>query len=433
MFITQNLLIMRKYFLILFSVFFLCITLSCNCKKNVAGIPVLIPKEIKNINFFLETSASMGGYMKGNSDFVKKIPNFLVDIEGRIKSKNAAIKINYIADSITEYKGSTRDFIQDISTIRVATGNSSPMHKIFESVTNATDSNDISILVSDCILSFSDPEIKKNPKINIEKADGALKVYVKQAFIQVNRKNVCATVYGFSSSFFGTYYCYNNDKVQLNGELRPYYMWVIGNKDLVQQFNKQLTDMPGFAPELSISFGMFSKPIAAYTLLFTTGKSGEWTFDNNSLKDVSVSTKKPGKFSIAVDFSALPEYAKEINYLKNNLKVTTTDLKAAFKEIKKASEIDLNKTAPKEKGPLQAASHVIIIEVSDIYQSSGTVTLKLPLRYDKSYEDWSVMDDKNVKTLGRKTFAFEHLVDGVLEAYENKNDNYIDITINLKK
>ena len=425
---------MRKYFLVLFSVFFLCVIWSCNREDKVAGTtPVLIPKEIKNINFFLETSASMGGYMKGNSDFVKKIPNFLVDIEGRIKSKNAAIKINYIADSTTEYKGSTSDFIQDISAINVATGNSSPMHKIFESVTNATDSNDISILVSDCILSFSDPEITRNRKINIEKADGALKSYVKQAFMQMNKQNICATVYGFSSSFFGTYYCYNNDKVKLNGELRPYYIWIIGNKDLVQKFNKQLADIPGFAPELSCSFGMFNKPIDNYTLLFKTGKGGEWTFDNNSLIDVDFGAKNPGKFSIAVDISSLPAYAKEINYLIDKLVLSSTDLKAKITDIKKATDIDLNNAAPKEKGPLQAASHVISIEVSDLYQSSGTITLKLPLQYDKSYENWSVMDDKNVKNLGKTTFAFKHLVDGVREAYENKNENYINITINLKK
>lgn len=414
--------------------FFLCATWSCNSKDKVAGTtPVLIPKEIKSINFFLETSASMEGYMKGNSDFVKKIPNFLVDIEGRIKSKNTTIKINYIADSITEYKGTTRDFIHDISTIRVAKENGSQMHKIFESVTKATDSNDISILVSDCILSYANADIKKNPKINIEKADGELKAFIKQAFMQMNKQNICATVYGFSSSFFGTYYCYNNDKVQLNGELRPYYIWVIGNKDLVQKFNKQLADIPGFAPELSCSFGMFNKPIDNYTLLFKTGHGGEWTFDNNNLIDVDFGAKNPGKFSIAVDISSLPAYAKEINYLKDKLVPSFTDLKAKITDIKKATDIDLNKAAPKEKGPLQAASHVISIEVSDIYQSSGTITLKLPLQYDKSYENWSVMDDKNVKNLGKTTFAFKHLVDGVLEAYENKNENYINITINLKK
>jgi hypothetical protein len=408
---------------------------SCNgCKtKPKTPDPKPVAKQIHNINFFLETSASMEGYLRGNSDMAKVIPNFLVDIEGRIKFKNKPIHINYISDSTTQYTKSTRDFIHDISTTKVAMGKSSQMHKVFEAVTNATDSNDVSILVSDCILSYADVDIKKNKEINAEKADGELKAFVKEAFLKMKARNVCATVYGFSSKFFGTYYTYQNTKIPLNGAERPYYIWVIGHKELVQQFNKQLAEITAFTPELSVSFGMFDKPIDTYSLLFKTGHEGSWAFDNNHLKDVEITKKKPVKFSIAVDFSALPPYATDLAYLKANLKLASSDLEARIIDIKKAGDIDISKAAPKEKGPLQDASHVISIEISDLYQSKGTITLQLPLKYDLGYKNWSVMDDKNVTAIGKKTFAFEHLVDGVKEAYQNNNENYINILINIKK
>jgi hypothetical protein len=406
---------------------------GCGKKKPPLAPDKAVAKQINNINFFLETSASMEGYLRGNSDLAKVIPNFLVDIENRVKFKNKPIRINYISDSIAQYAKSTRDFIHDISTTKVATGKSSQMHRVFEAVTAATDSNDISILVSDCILSYADADIKANKEINVQKADGELKAFVKDAFLKMKARNVCATVYGFSSKFFGTYYTYQNSKMPLNGTERPYYIWVIGNKELVQQFNKQLAEITAFTPELSVSFGMFDKPIDRYNLLFKTGHEGKWAYDNNHLKDVEVSKKKPVKFSVAVDFSALPPYAQDLAYLKQNIKLVNNDLEAQIIDIKKAGDIDMAKAAPKEKAPLQDASHVISIEISDLYQSTGTISLQLPLKYDLGYKDWSVMDDKNIAGIGKKTFAFEHLVDGVREAYQNNNENYINLLINIKK
>jgi hypothetical protein len=406
---------------------------SCGGKKPPTVTPKPVAKQIGNINFFLETSASMEGYLRGNSDLAKVIPNFLVDVENRVTSKNKTIRINYISDSIAKYAKDTRSFIHDISTTKVATGKSSQMHRVFEAVTNATDSNDISILVSDCILSYSDADIKANKEINVQKADGELKAFVKDAFLKMKARNVCATVYGFSSKFYGNYYTYQNTKLPLNGAERPYYIWVIGHKELVQQFNKQLAEIANFKPELSISFGMFNQPIDAYSLLFKTGHEGDWAYDNNHLKDVAPTKKQPVKFSLAVDFSTLPPYAMDLAYLKANLKLQGSDLQAKLLDVKKASEIDISKAAPKERAPLQDATHVINIEISDLYQPKGTISLQLPLQYDMGYKNWSVMDDKNIGAIGKKTFAFEHLVDGVREAYQNNNEYYINILINVKK
>ena len=82
---------------------------------------------------------------------------------------------------------------------------------------------------------------------------------------------------------------------------------------------------------------------------------------------------------------------------------------------------------------LENNTHVIVIEVSDIYKDKGNIDLKLPLVYDNGYKAMSTMDDRNLDSIPGKTFAFEHLIDGVREAYENSNDNFIHISIPVKK
>jgi len=423
--------------LFIYTITFVFIT--CCASKTDSGEEVQQKKEVKqetvqNINLFLETSASMGGYFKGNTEFIKNIPNLLVEIENRVDFKKKSINIKYIADNIQSYKGSTKEFIHDISTTKVALGKSSQMDKIFEKVTDATGTDDVSILISDCILSYPDKDIKSNPEINRQKADGELKAFIKDAFLKIKKRNVCASIYGFNSKFFGTYYNYQNRKIFIKGDLkRPYYLWIIGRKQQILQVTNQLKNIEGFKPEMAIDFGMFEKPINNFQVLFKTERNGKWRLENSNLSDVEIEKNKSIKFAITTDLTSLPEYATQKNYLINNLSIVGKDLKCKIADIKKTSEIDLSKAAPKEKEFIQNATHVIIFEVSDIFKSSAEIKLTLPLKYDTKYTDWSIMDDKNKAVIGGKTFAFIHLVDGVREAYQNNNDKFVNISITLKQ
>jgi len=407
------------------------LVISCNDSKHeeIAAVP----KDLKTINFFLETSASMEGYLRGGAEFSKIIPNLLVEIENKVSSKSKTININYISDSILKYPKTTRDFIHDISTTNVTKSKSSEMHKIFEMVTNKTDSNDISIFVSDCILSYPDSNIKKDPEINKRNADGELKAFIKDAFLKIKRRNVCASLYGFNSKFFSTYYTYQNGKIPLNGEIkRPFYIWVIGDKELLQHFNKQLLAIESFNPELIVDFGMFEKPIDTYNILFKTDRYGKWATNETEITEIEITKTNPIKFTISLDLSLLPKYAQDTGYLKKNLKASCKDAVGKIVDVKRAKDLDISKAASHEKEFLQNASHAISIEISDMYKSQAQISLQLPLKYNTEYIDWSIMDDKVKAVLDGKTFAFQYLVDGVKEAYQN-NDNFIKIAITLKK
>jgi hypothetical protein len=67
-----------------------------------------------------------------------------------------------------------------------------------------------------------------------------------------------------------------------------------------------------------------------------------------------------------------------------------------------------------------------------VYQS-GEAGIHLPLQYDTSYRSFSIMDDTKVADIAGKTFALQHLIDGVRAAYQNNSQEYIDISIPIKK
>jgi hypothetical protein len=260
-----------------------------------------------------------------------------------------------------------------------------------------------------------------------------LKALVKNTFLKFKRQDISASLYGFNSAFFGNYFTYQNGKIKLNGEQRPYYVWVIGNKELVGKFNKKLADLNNFKPVLDLNFGLFDKTIEDFDTFYTYERQGNWKAENNGISDLEVTKKKPSVFAIAVDLSALPNSISAPAYLNKHLKTSSENLDFRIKDILLATDLDKSKLKPREKEYLEKNTHVIIIEVSDIYKDKAAIDLKLPLVYDNTYKEMSTMDDRTLDAIPGKTFAFEHLVDGVREAYENSNDNFVHISIPVKK
>lgn len=410
--------------------------LACN-NPEVKDVTSAKEKKIEKINFFMETSGSMAGYLNGSTEFRKKIPNLLVNIEGKIDSGKLKLHNYYINDSIVPYQGSTRDFINAISTKQPAKGKSSEMHKIFSMVAAHTDSNDISIFVSDCILSYSDDVLrqKDNRNINRDNAEGELKATMTAAFIDLQKKNdICASVFGFNSGFVGTYYTFQNDKIQLKGDVqRPYYIWVIGNKELLVRFNRQLNELESFKPHtLAMDFGVFEKPISDYKVLFSYQRKGDWSTDYKAVTGMDVSEKQPASFAIVTDLSLLPPYARDTSYLRKMLRTAGDNLEYSIGKIELAGNISGAVLKDKERVMVNEGTHVITLDVHNVF-NAGNINLTLPFRYDTTYRSQSIMDDRNVAEISGKTFAFQHLIDGVREAYQHSNQYYITISIPIKK
>jgi len=420
------------------------IALVTGCRNGDASdskdsTKTLIPvkeKKIARINFFMETSGSMAGYLKGGTDFQKTIPNILVNIESK-NDNDLKIHNYYISDSIVPFQGSTDQFINEISTKPLVRGKSSEMHKLFDMIAQHTGDNDISIFVSDCILSYPDAvlKIKGNEEINRNNAAGELKATMTRVFDELRQKNVCATVYGFNSSFFGKYYTYQNKTIPLNGEVpRPYYMWVIGKNDLLTRFNKQIQQLSCMQPHtMAMSFGLFDQPVTKGNILYAYKREGNWSLEEDgSLEDIVASPKKPCVFAMCVDFSSLPEYAQSPNYISTHLHPQMDNGNLTIEKIELAAKVDKGKLENDEQKLIKTGTHVLVLRVKDIYQS-GDVKLSMPLEFDTSYRALSIMDDRTPDAISGKTFALQHLIDGVTEAYDNTDKYYVNISIPLKK
>lgn len=420
----------------LLSICFLFLLAACTGnKKETKATPAAEP-HIEKVNFFLEISGSMAGYLNGATDFVKTIPNLLVAVEHKVDSGGLKVHEYYIADSIIPFSGSTEAFINDMSTRQPAKEKSSEMQRMFKMIADKTDSNDISMFVSDCILSYSDAEVKANKEINREKAEGGLKPLITSTFDKLQQKNnMCASVYGFMSDFNGTYYTYQNERITIKkGEaVRPYYLWVIGNSALLKRFNAQLHKLESFKPDLAMNFGLFDKSITDYNIFFRYKKSGEWETDGKGLKDAKITKKQGAQVAIGLNLSALPPYAQDTNYLHQHLQLKTSSADFKITNIIPADNVSKSDLKKNELDDLANSTHLFVIDISDLYKPSGNISFSLPLQYDTSYRSLSTMDDRNIANISGKTFGFQYLVDGVRAAYQNPNQDYISIDIPIKK
>ncbi len=387
-------------------------------------------KQLGKVHFYIDNSASMAGYFKKNAEFNEVI----ADLTAKIDKEISRVDIAFIADSVKPYTNSVQQFSEDIARTPPAKQRSSQLHTMIQKLAARNDSNDISLLVSDCILSFPDEAIRGNSEINKDKAPSTLKNNIYQSFYDLKKQGMATSVYAFTSKFYGTYYDYHNRPKNVAGESRPFYVWVMADKDLLAKFDAQLTDISSFRPEQSLHFGLTEEPVQDYTVLNQVEKEGRWKWNrgDKTIEDINTKEGTP-QFCVALNLANLPPYALTTDYLKEHLqlKAEGCEVELAKVQDKKAADQSKLKSIP-EKKAFEEATHFLIFSVKALRVPNATVTVNLPLQYDDWYMNWSTMDDTGAD-MKNKTFALQYLIAGVRDAYETKNKNYIDFTVHLKQ
>lgn len=394
---------------------------------------------LDNIQFYMETSGSMNGYLKGGTEFKTLITDMIATLKGM--NKSGGFNIHTISDKIQPYPGDADKFIKDIALIPIANQKSSEMHKIFKMLSESLQDKDVILFTSDCILSFPDTDIKKNPKVNIESAPSTLKSFIKSTFQDYQQKGIVVNVYGFTSAFNGTYYDYQNKKTPLSNVQRPYYMWVIGKKDLVQKVCERLESQPSFQPAKHLSFGTTAEPVSDYMLIPSLAVGRHYNCLSPYKEVVELEIEKGSKSKgeeiwLGVNLAGLGGYVSDPSFLKSNLKVMGNDkVTVEIAEVKKKEEVFANVKNTKERELFANYSHAVKLKITNLIGNKGEITLQLPYKADTWYEQWSTMDDSNIKTETEpKTFAFLYLVNGIKEAYQlNSKPNVVDIKVGVSK
>lgn len=412
-----------------FALLVICCSYSCTDHPK-AKAKTQAPPKINKTHLFVETSASMGGYFRNAAEYKTIISDLAVKVDQTI----SPLDIWFIADTMVKYPKTPVQFSSDIATTQIANKKSSELHHIISRIAAKTGNNDVSILVSDCILSFPNADIKANPNINKIAAPSALKNNIYAAFSELRKRGMGASVYAFKSKFYGDYYDFQNVKTKLEGESRPFYIWIIANTKILSVFDEKLADISSFVPQKSLHFGLIDGAVGNYSIIPQVEKKGTWQKnDATSLKKVEITAAQPVQVCLAVNLNQLPAYAREVEYLQKNLQISCKDCKTSL-VVKEKAQADHSKLKTiTQKEDLEAATHVFLLSVNQMDLNKSDIQFKLPLKYDTWYLDWSCVDDKTAAQRLNKTFAFEYLVNGVKEAYDTKNKNYIDFHITLNK
>ena len=417
------------------SVFFLVVLISSSCGSrsnesisgdddqqieitsgnNPTGDSVVISpaphSKFSKVTFFIENSGSMKGYVVGSSSYVDMLSN-IANHPDLIKNN---IKQAFYLTSGTSTP--RRVTILRKSLIPAYFNESrSDLNNLFKTALDSTNTNSVTILVSDGIYDMC-PDPNPLNTLSILGRD------LRSVFIRKLQSSDFQTiVIKCESSFNGRYYPGNCCPACSIIQLRPYYIWIFGNSDVLKKYfpDNYLNSLNGYVdmarffiyPKGNDNFRPNShKKIGTYHPSRDNANTFERARSNSS---------NVFQFSIAVDFSHLP---LNDNYLSDISNYFCTN---GFEVVSIDKPTDISKLGYPNQ------THLIVVK--KIGNPIGTLTVSL---INKGYP-WitttNINDDCNIRGNSDQTFGFEVLNKAIIEAYDNFNpaNEIYKFTINLK-
>ncbi|MES2275966.1 MAG: hypothetical protein V4592_08085 [Bacteroidota bacterium] len=388
-----------------------------------------IPPEVQRIHLFLDNSASMAGYYGPATDYKAIVTDLAVKMDREIK----AVDITLIADETQPFRGSATDLSNAFATTKFSTQRGSELHKMLTAVAKRAGKREVALLVTDGILSFPDSAILRDREINVNNAKSTLKNDIYAAFSDLRHAGYAASLYAFQSKFSGTYYTYQNGHVPLKGEMRPFYLWVIGQQRLLPGFDARLEAISSFHPAAVMHFGLTNAALHDYQLLPQVSKLGHWAKADGGIGDVEIIAGQPLQAALGIDLGSLPPYARNLSYLRSHIETTCEGCTVTATVVTHAMADSSKLKTSKQLLAFSRSSHVLLLRVTAMGLPEASIKLVLPMRYDNWFQAWSTMDDRDIKSHAAQTFALEHLVQGVLDAYDTRSKNFIEFNLKLRK
>lgn len=270
--------------------------------------------------------------------------------------------------------------------------------------------NQVAILVTDGIFSpgkgKSAGEYLVNQQIGIK---NTMAEYLKKF------PNTGVVVYQLSSQFDGIYYNNEDSKSTIKSQ-RPYYVWVIGQADQLDELRRKVPDRKfkgsGVKNIFSITGSNFKVNYAVKI------GSGNFDLDINDPKSTITNWDKDSKgkqntarFSVNANLSG---FLLDDNYLldTSNYEVNNKDFKWT-----------ITRALPNNFG----YTHTINFSSERVHK--GIVSIKLKNKLPQ----WiiNVNDDDGSKPIANKTYGIKYQIQGVYDAFTFKNQFYTEIKINI--
>lgn len=344
------------------------------------------------LNVYVENSGSMNGYMCNGSNLKDAVYDYVSDL----KKNTTTCDLFYINSQIIPCKESLDNYIKNLtpSSFAKAGGNlkDTDLRSIFKLIMNKHETNTVSVFVSDCILDI--PQSATD-------FFGNCQVSIKNTFNEAIAKypDLGVEIVKLQSKFDGYWFCGKNKQL-LNGVKRPYYIWVIGDKNILAMLNEKvpvakiiggIDDYCAYATSQPISFNIDQKKFAV---------------------------NHANKINVEVLVDLRPSLQEE-SLLENIYQYTPENPV----QTKVVSVRPISKSGSKY-------SHVIKLELS----SPQTLkTTSFTLNYPEMAQWVRLSNDStgNYNNSIDKTTGIQYLIQGVADAYRD-HLNFGTITFNLK-
>lgn len=390
-----------------------------------------------NVNFYLENSASMWGYFRGQTDCEATVGDIIVDSDFLFDENKISFSYITTGSIIQEPKKNFAEFLTRLepSTLRKGNYTETKLADIFKTVIDKTKSNDISILISDCIYSLN----RGRDKGDYQQLEWVL---IKQAFLNALDKDTdfSILVNKYKSSFDGEYYCtfestdgrLSERPVRLSGVQRPYYVFILGNREVIQTALKKINfrEYAGFKDDYFISKEKSSFEIGYRVLM--TDRIGKFRIDRENPNHGIEAAQKANRgdfenvfgFAIGVDNSSL---ILDDNYIRD------------AKNYEISGDYDLEVVKFDKVGE-DGFTHKLLLKTSNPKSEELSISLRQQTPSWIS-ETNSNSDCEQSGAELNKTYGFEPFINGVEKAFDTAlkkqdgskgTDNFYTLKINIK-
>jgi len=376
-------------------------------KPNVAIKPSMPIKPM--VHVYIENTRSMDGYVKGATGFEQTIFSFLTDINisGAIDSLN----LFYINSLVIPHTDNLSEFIErlDPATFRKKGGNRgvTELADIVNAVLLRTGPNDISIFVTDGIFSpgrnRNALEYLKNQQIRFRDNMHSHLARNPETAIVINRQ---------FSNFDGEYFNRYDTPIIIN-EPRPYYIWIIGNIEHVNQLFASIPKRTQRLFENSFTITRGNREVD-YAVKINSGRFNLYRGDPQKTITNLRRDRRSGVVQFSVDAN-LSGLLLSDSYLldPNNYTISTPNF-----------EFTIKQAASNPHG----YTHTFDFTADRVHK--GKVALRLKSQIPGWIEE--INDDLGLAALEGRTFGIKYQISGVYEAFTFDTAYYTEISINIK-
>lgn len=402
------------------------------------------------VDIFVDASGSMKGYIDGVQSTFKQV------VPGLIPNLTNIDRMGLVQDSINCYtivnsqlkKQDTNYFGTSITTASIFNGQSTELHKMIEVVAQSVVNmpEHVGIIVSDCVLSFSDKELKSDREKNYNDI-AILQNSVTNAMTTLYNNNMTVSVVKYTSEFNGNYYYdYHNQKLSLGqGAImkdRPYYLILVGKRNLVDA----MFDKNAIPSECESVFTFNKEGAKPNFMLYRAKIASTWVPElNGNVPTIATYVTPNPKISapyiyITIDGFSIPPYFDKRDSVK----------------IMNSPRVDGNYIASVDRVRQDVVASDLIKVKGDIPDLTGKNIYKVTFKDNATLKNLTTFSDRiyfevpevdaasseiekddaqsltDLSELEGKTFMFNHLIKALRNAYSNGGAPLAEVEITIK-